>query len=656
MKLMIYYIFLISCFVPIWLYGQPKSKILEVGDKAPPLVVQKWIKGEPVLEFKKGHVYVVEFGFVACVPCRAITPHLTELSHKYAGEVTFIGMHVWENNKENLNDLSYVQKVKDYLVMMGDKIDFPTAVDVPQQTTADLWMKAAGKRGAPISFVIDQSGTIAWIGHPGQLDSVLEQVIVGTFDAKAYTLVKEEKKQLEMKYRLKLGDPAPALSVSKWIKGKPVIALKEGEVYLIVITPEMMELNARKNIPLLTKIARKFRDQVTVIGVYSEGTSQEQEVVDFVEELGDQIDYPVAIDDPDRTMYQSWNRAAKKGGITGYIVDREGQIVWFGYPQHMGEVLKETIRGNGLGAGKKRNEIFRRRQDVLKEISGMFVEGNHETALYRLDSLIERNPEDQILYNYKYNYLLQTRTKEGEEKANDLLEWMLNYMSNSYFYWEWFLSDAIRSHPNPNFDLAIAVADRAIKEAETGLIMTDLIRAKAAIYADSVKGMGDLEKAVNVLKEGEKNPKIAKDAKAVSLLRGDFYQYKFRVLAGKNDKEANGLLQKVLNDELDGLKWVWGTLIWYALELQKTPDYNLLLQLADRNIEVFTSATKQEPNYSINNVKAIAIKADIYAAKGDRKKALECYERAVVYSKTTDDAMTIDYYEELLSNFINKEK
>ena len=41
-----------------------KQNLLKVGDPAPSLKGAEWIKGEPIHEFKKGHVYVVDFGFV----------------------------------------------------------------------------------------------------------------------------------------------------------------------------------------------------------------------------------------------------------------------------------------------------------------------------------------------------------------------------------------------------------------------------------------------------------------------------------------------------------------------------------------------------------------------------------------------------------------
>src|SRR5271154_4876234 len=69
---------------------------LMVGDPAPALSVDKWLKGEPVPAFAQGHVYVVEFWATWCGPCRRAMPHLSELQHRYRNDVTLIGVSVWE--------------------------------------------------------------------------------------------------------------------------------------------------------------------------------------------------------------------------------------------------------------------------------------------------------------------------------------------------------------------------------------------------------------------------------------------------------------------------------------------------------------------------------------------------------------------------------
>ena len=60
---------------------------LKVGDPAPPLSVELWLKGEPVNEFKRGTVYVVEFWATWCSPCVAAIPHLNQLQKDHPSAV-----------------------------------------------------------------------------------------------------------------------------------------------------------------------------------------------------------------------------------------------------------------------------------------------------------------------------------------------------------------------------------------------------------------------------------------------------------------------------------------------------------------------------------------------------------------------------------------
>jgi hypothetical protein len=49
---------LISCVLTASVGAEPA---LKVGDPAPPLAQGEYVKGEPVREFEKGKIYVVEF-------------------------------------------------------------------------------------------------------------------------------------------------------------------------------------------------------------------------------------------------------------------------------------------------------------------------------------------------------------------------------------------------------------------------------------------------------------------------------------------------------------------------------------------------------------------------------------------------------------------
>lgn len=157
--------------------GEPTLKI---GDKAPPLSEGEWVKGEPVTEFEPGKVYVMEFWATWCGPCIAAIPHVTELQKKHADDgLVVIGQNVFETD---------ASAVKPFVEQMGDKMDYRVVMDSPsgpEGHMATKWMQAAGQNGIPCSFIIDQQGKIAWIGHPMQMDEPLAKIIAGEYDPQA---------------------------------------------------------------------------------------------------------------------------------------------------------------------------------------------------------------------------------------------------------------------------------------------------------------------------------------------------------------------------------------------------------------------------------------------------------------------------------------
>jgi len=185
---------------------------LHIGDVPPPIRYSKWIQGSPkILSLDPNKVYVVEFWATWCGPCVQAMPHLSGLSKKYAGRITFVGVDVWENSHDaddKRPQETYLPKVVQF-VQGQEKLGRLTYNVVADNNAEDMgknWLKAAGIEGIPSSFVI-QNGKIAWIGHPYYLDSILTSVNAGKFDVEG-TVKKingEKQKRLKMDAQLAEG-------------------------------------------------------------------------------------------------------------------------------------------------------------------------------------------------------------------------------------------------------------------------------------------------------------------------------------------------------------------------------------------------------------------------------------------------------------------
>ena len=164
-----------------------QERALKVGDKAPPINVFKWIKGVPVVEFKKGQVYIVEFGATWCHPCAEAIPHLTEIAKKYGDKLNVIGVFVMELQKDS-KDISYISNVEKYVRKQGDGMIYNIAVDGPKRDMDNAWTKKTGISGIPQTFIIDKKGIIAWIGNP---NSEIFIKVIGLLISDSYRLADE---------------------------------------------------------------------------------------------------------------------------------------------------------------------------------------------------------------------------------------------------------------------------------------------------------------------------------------------------------------------------------------------------------------------------------------------------------------------------------
>src|SRR6516225_6973214 len=132
---------------------------------------------------------------------------------------------------------------------------------------------------------------------------------------------------------LGVGDKAPALEVKEFVKGDAVDKFDKGKVYVVEFWATWCG-PCRATIPHLTELQKQHKD-VTFIGV-SVWENDQAKVQPFVKEMGDKMDYRVALDSVpagkprgDGAMAQGWMTAAGQDGIpTAFIINGEGRVAW----------------------------------------------------------------------------------------------------------------------------------------------------------------------------------------------------------------------------------------------------------------------------------------------------------------------------------------
>jgi len=156
-----------------------EAQKLTIGSDAPPLAITHWMKGEEVTTFAPGHVYVLEFWATWCAPCVANMEHLSLVQERYRDQA----VHVIGLSDEPLQTTVrfLVQRFGPDQRSQNDRTRYALATD-PDRSVHDDYFEAAGLRGIPVVFVIGKTAKVERIGHPKDLDPLLEAVVADTWD------------------------------------------------------------------------------------------------------------------------------------------------------------------------------------------------------------------------------------------------------------------------------------------------------------------------------------------------------------------------------------------------------------------------------------------------------------------------------------------
>lgn len=176
---------------PAEVAGDTAEPSLSLGDPAPPIVVSRWVQGEPVERFEPGTVYVIDFWASWWGPCRESTRMLNRLQIGWQDRVRVVG--IASANEARRETLGSVQR---FIEGQGSAMRYTVGFDEPR-VMFRAYMTGSGVSGIPRVFVVDQAGRLAWHGHPQdpQFPSVVALVLEGAWSIEAYErLVAEQRR------------------------------------------------------------------------------------------------------------------------------------------------------------------------------------------------------------------------------------------------------------------------------------------------------------------------------------------------------------------------------------------------------------------------------------------------------------------------------
>ncbi|RYG30961.1 TlpA family protein disulfide reductase [bacterium] len=233
------------------------------------------------------------------------------------------------------------------------------------------------------------------------LTSVLAMAAVATTSAWA----SDESKELT------LGAPAPALSIKRWIKGKPLAKFDARKTYVIEFWATWCG-PCKSAMPHLSELARKNKD-VTFIGVGIWEHDAEGKIDAFVKDMGDKMDYNVAYSGNQDGMAASWMKAFGRPSIPATFIVRGGKVQWMGGPLEMDKPLAEIKSGTfkietylaELTEQAKESKRIKESFDERVAIEAKYEAGQRDEAKADLVAFEKKHPKEPFAAEIRFGWL-----------------------------------------------------------------------------------------------------------------------------------------------------------------------------------------------------------------------------------------------------------
>ena len=312
---------------------------------------------------------------------------------------------------------------------------------------------------------------------------------------------------------LGIGDPAPPLGISKWVKGERFDKLEPNQTYVVEFWATWCG-PCRATIPHLTELQKKYKDKgIKFIGV-SVWEQDQAKIEPFVKEMGDKMDYSVAVDDVPEgkdgnagKMATAWMKAAEADSIPTAFIVKNQKVAWIGHPMQLDIPLAQVAEGKydiDAAASKYRENkaLDKKLAALTPKITPLFRAKKLMEVVAVLDEAIADEPKlESKLFSTKFTILSQVgHEDEANAYAGKYIEkatiddaQMLNTIA-----WNIVDPDSKKDTAKRDLKLAMKAANKA----------NDLLKGEDAAVLDTLALVcfesGEVEKAVQLQEKAAK--------------------------------------------------------------------------------------------------------------------------------------------------------
>jgi thiol-disulfide isomerase/thioredoxin len=322
---------------------------------------------------------------------------------------------------------------------------------------------------------------------------------------------------------LSVGDAAPKLEVSEFVKGDAVKSFEKKKIYVVEFWATWCG-PCRTSIPHLSELQKKNKDVVFIgVSVFEQDQSK---IKPFVEEMGEKMAYRVAMDDVgtgkgnEGKMAKNWMIASEQSGIpTAFIVNGDAKIAWIGHPMQMEKPLEEIISGKwDLAKAKADFKIEMARKLKLRDLSAKIqkaqIAKDYKTVVAVVEDAVKDDPSMENMLGFvKFRSLVALGDADKiTEYGNRLADKVFAAQPQGLNAIAWTLVEKPGEKPNPKLmKFALTMAEKADKLAEgkDGTIADTLAKAYYET-GNFAKALENQERAVNLAKGTpvEKDPSM----------------------------------------------------------------------------------------------------------------------------------------------------
>ena len=246
--------------------------------------------------------------------------------------------------------------------------------------------------------------------------------------------------QNDKKLSLNIGDIAPPLQVKEGLKGNEVKNFEKGKIYVLEFWATWCA-PCKAAMPHLSVLADKYKNQVSIIGIdfHEFKTTTKVQIKEFVRNMGDKMDYAVAIGD-DFFMESDWIKPSgeEHNGIPkSFVINAQGRLAWIGYPKDLDNVLSQIVE-NKWDIKKeldKRNlnkylaelddslnyELMKYNYDAYYKSNDF---GKPDSCLWMVSEIIKKEPKLKyapFIASYTFYALLKTNMHEAFNYGKEVL-------------------------------------------------------------------------------------------------------------------------------------------------------------------------------------------------------------------------------------------